>query len=47
VLSDAFQKYAFFNIDKAFAARVGRRLGYQPSNTLNGMVSSLLQQRGG
>ena len=49
VLSEAFQQYAFFNIDKAFAAKVGRKLGYQPSEAVNEMVkvSSLLHQRGG
>ena len=49
VLSEAFQQYAFFNIDKAFAAKVGRKLGYQPYEAVNEMVkvSSLLHQRGG
>ena len=49
VLPQEFQTYAFFNINKVFAACVGRKLGYQPSNTAEAMVpiSSLLQQHGG
>ena len=49
VLPQEFQTYAFFNINNDFAARVGRKLGYQPSNTAEALVpiSSLLQQRGG
>ncbi|KAF9483282.1 hypothetical protein BDN70DRAFT_990467 [Pholiota conissans] len=38
VLSEAFQRYAFFNIGKSFAAKVSRRLGYQPSPSPNKMV---------
>lgn len=46
VFPQEFQTYAFFNIGKGFAACVGRKLGYQPSNTAKAMVpiSSLLQQ---
>lgn len=49
VLSQAFQTYAFFSVNKAFAASVGRKLGYQPSRTVDAMVkiSSVLQQCGG
>ena len=49
VLPQAFQTYAFFNIDMAFAASVGRKLGYQPSRTVDVMVkiSSVLWQCGG
>lgn len=49
VLPKVFQTYAFFNIDNAFAAAVGRELGYEPSNIANEMVkaSSTLQQCGG
>ena len=48
VLPQAFQTYAFFNIGDAFAASVGRKLGFQPSRTVNAMVamSNLLQQCG-
>jgi len=38
VLPKAFQTYAFFNIGYAFAAAVGRELGYEPSNIANKMV---------
>ena len=49
VLPQVFQTYAFFNIDQAFAARVGRKLGHQPLSTADAMVkiSSVLQQCGG
>ena len=45
----AFQTYAFFNIDWAVAPSVGRKLGYQPSQTVDAMVgiSTVLQQCGG
>jgi len=49
VLPEPFQTYTFFNINKAFAASVGRKLGYQPSTTVDAMVkiSGVLQQCGG
>lgn len=49
VLPEVFQTYAFFNIDWAFAEKVGRELGLQPSSSANEIVpiSSLLRQMGG
>ncbi|KAJ3506545.1 hypothetical protein NLJ89_g6808 [Agrocybe chaxingu] len=49
VLPQVFQTYAFFNTGEPFAAKVGRKLGYQPSRTANAMVpiSGVLQQCGG
>lgn len=49
VLPQAFQTHTFFNIGNAFAASVGRKLGYQPSSNVDMMVriSSVLQQIGG
>ncbi|KAF9067662.1 hypothetical protein BDP27DRAFT_901226, partial [Rhodocollybia butyracea] len=49
VFPEVFQTFSFFNIDMAFAASVGRKLGYQPSSTANAMVriSNVLQQCGG
>jgi len=45
MLLQAFQTYAFFKINRAFAASVGRKLGYQPSRTVDVMVkiSSVLK----
>ncbi|KAF9075062.1 hypothetical protein BDP27DRAFT_1443534 [Rhodocollybia butyracea] len=49
VFPQVFQTYAFFNIGWAFAASVGRKLGYHPSSSANVMVqiSSVLQQIAG
>lgn len=49
VLPQAFQTYASFNVNRPFAASVGRKLGYQPSRTADVMVriSIVLQQSGG
>jgi hypothetical protein len=49
VLPQVFQTYAFFNVGESFAARVGRKLGCQPSSAANAMVliSTVLQQLGG
>ncbi|KZP19526.1 hypothetical protein FIBSPDRAFT_862667 [Athelia psychrophila] len=49
VFPQVFQTYAFFNIGTAFAASVGRKLGYQPSSAADTMVkiSNVLQQLGG
>ncbi|KAI9510985.1 hypothetical protein F5148DRAFT_1281346 [Russula earlei] len=43
-----FQTYAFFNTGNAFAAAVGRELGYEPSDIANKMVkaSAVLQMCG-
>ncbi|KDQ11387.1 hypothetical protein BOTBODRAFT_459648 [Botryobasidium botryosum FD-172 SS1] len=49
VFPQDFQTYAFFNINKAFAASVGKKLGYQPSSNAETMVkiTGVLQQCGG
>ena len=49
VLPAVFQTYAFFNIGQKFASDVGKRLGYQPSDTANTIAraSGTLQMCGG
>ena len=44
VLPKVFQTFTFFNIDNAFAATIGRKLGYKPSDIANKLLYASLSK---